>query len=397
MAGGSDLGDFHASVARLVLGIDVTGRDAKRISDGGEHLRTAAPVPQFDGRHRAAVDFQPVLFAYVVTDRLQRESLGLAKRCDCNYRNGHPWPLIGVSTALGRRGLRHSPTVVQTLVFNKLLIWLPLALLRKAIDVIPRAGHRPKAMFANHRFCLPKTWGIVGRMKPELDWERLGRYVRAARGPRSQRDIRKAGGPSDETISKIERGKWRPKRGVQETLDKLDVGLDWEPGSAVSVLEGGEPTPVVRRLGRALATLIPAEPTGLTSPRAELLERLLNVPATSHDTHFERAERLLTHAHASVQQGDHLGAIHGLEGVWSTVELLVDRITDEALAKGIDEAEQKEDGDAVETTPQSDTPAEVGKGEEVSPAGGDPADGDHVTLVAEDFLEPPVSAPGEVV
>ncbi len=66
-------------------------------------------------------------------------------------------------------------------------------------------------------------------------------------------------------------------------------------------------------------------------------------PRTSHDPHFDRAERLLGHAHASVRRGDHLGAINALEGVWSTVELLVDRITDEALLQGAENAEQSAD------------------------------------------------------
>lgn len=62
--------------------------------------------------------------------------------------------------------------------------------------------------------------------------------------------------------------------------------------------------------------------------------------ATPFDSHFDRAERLLHASHDSIRSGDHLGAIHGLEGVWSTVELLVDRITDEALLEGIQHADQ---------------------------------------------------------
>lgn len=78
-------------------------------------------------------------------------------------------------------------------------------------------------------------------MTTHLDWERLGRFVRAARGPRAQADIAANGGPSDETISKIEQGRWRPTRSVQKTLDKLEAGLGWAPGSANSILAGGEP------------------------------------------------------------------------------------------------------------------------------------------------------------
>ncbi|WP_142926243.1 hypothetical protein [Mycobacterium marinum] len=81
-------------------------------------------------------------------------------------------------------------------------------------------------------------------------------------------------------------------------------------------------------------------------------------PRTSHDPHFDRAERLLGHAHASVRRGDHLGAINALEGVWSTVELLVDRITDEALLQGDENAEQSAD------TPEAAQPHAPGEADQ---------------------------------
>lgn len=76
----------------------------------------------------------------------------------------------------------------------------------------------------------------------ELDWARLGRYVRTARGARAQKDITASGGPSDETLSKIEQGRWTPTRSVQSTLEKLEKGLGWAPGSANVILAGGDPT-----------------------------------------------------------------------------------------------------------------------------------------------------------
>lgn len=82
-----------------------------------------------------------------------------------------------------------------------------------------------------------------------MDWERLGRFVRDARGTRSQKDISDNGGPSDETISKIEHGKWRPKRSVADTLGKLETAFQWAPGSADLVLRGG--VPIVRTGGTA--------------------------------------------------------------------------------------------------------------------------------------------------
>lgn len=82
-------------------------------------------------------------------------------------------------------------------------------------------------------------------METDLDWGRLGRIVRAARGARSQQDIRENGGPSDETLSKIEQGNYKPTRSVQSTLEKLDKGFGWAPGSAHAVLAGGDPRPAV--------------------------------------------------------------------------------------------------------------------------------------------------------
>lgn len=83
----------------------------------------------------------------------------------------------------------------------------------------------------------------------EPQWDRLAYYVSAHRARRgmSQKAVTKNGGPSDTTLGKIEAGKWRPQRGVDETLDKLDHGLGWEPGSASRVLAGGEPVYRVTR------------------------------------------------------------------------------------------------------------------------------------------------------
>jgi hypothetical protein len=101
---------------------------------------------------------------------------------------------------------------------------------------------------------LPKFSGIVGRVEPQ--WERLGEHVAARRKNRgwSQAAVADRGGPSDTLQSRIEAGEWRPSRGVAETLKKIDVGLEWEDGSASRVLDGGEPTPrrPVNRDGKPL-------------------------------------------------------------------------------------------------------------------------------------------------
>jgi protein involved in polysaccharide export with SLBB domain len=96
-------------------------------------------------------------------------------------------------------------------------------------------------MFAEWGLCLPNFSCIVGLMADDMDWARLGQYVRRARGPRTQKAIRAAGGPTDTTIGKIESNEWRPTRGVDKTLEKLEKGLGWQPGDAARVLSGDEP------------------------------------------------------------------------------------------------------------------------------------------------------------
>ena len=58
----------------------------------------------------------------------------------------------------------------------------------------------------------------------------------------SQRDVRLAGGPSDLTLRKIERG--ATTRPDYVTLAKIDDALRWVPGSAGRAFEGGDPTPL---------------------------------------------------------------------------------------------------------------------------------------------------------
>lgn len=78
-------------------------------------------------------------------------------------------------------------------------------------------------------------------MNKERDWERLATFARAARGSRSQKAIDKAGGPSHTTLGKIERAEWRPTRGVDDTIAKLETVYGWEPGSVDAILAGGSP------------------------------------------------------------------------------------------------------------------------------------------------------------
>lgn len=76
--------------------------------------------------------------------------------------------------------------------------------------------------------------------RPQPQWERLGGEVVARRRSCgwSQGTVSAQGGPSDTLQTRIEQGKWRPSRGVDETLRKIDSGLRWKPGTASRILSG---------------------------------------------------------------------------------------------------------------------------------------------------------------
>ncbi|MCK8616356.1 hypothetical protein M1L58_21225 [Gordonia sp. C13] len=80
----------------------------------------------------------------------------------------------------------------------------------------------------------------------------------------SQSDVRLAGGPSDLTLRKIERG--TTTRPDFVTLAKLDDALRWMPGSAGRAFEGGDPTPLPdpHRGGDSADTERPAQPLTAT-------------------------------------------------------------------------------------------------------------------------------------
>lgn len=71
--------------------------------------------------------------------------------------------------------------------------------------------------------------------------KRLGRYVLARRESLglTQGQVAERGGPSDTTLTKIENGTGPLPSKV--TLKRLDKALEWEPGGAHQILEGGEP------------------------------------------------------------------------------------------------------------------------------------------------------------
>jgi transcriptional regulator with XRE-family HTH domain len=76
------------------------------------------------------------------------------------------------------------------------------------------------------------------------DLVRFGQIVRARRIELglTQAKVTANGGPSDRRQTRIERG-YGPAPSV-DTLDKVDRGLQWAPGSAAAVLRGADPTPV---------------------------------------------------------------------------------------------------------------------------------------------------------
>ncbi len=105
---------------------------------------------------------------------------------------------------------------------------------------------------------------------------RLRRLVIARREElrRSRRRIHQMGGPTEPTLLKIERGQVTTLETA--TLRNLDVGLDWEPGSAAKVAAGGNPTPLRRRGSMAVG------PTDVVVS-AEIIGRVLTVAQEIND------------------------------------------------------------------------------------------------------------------
>lgn len=93
--------------------------------------------------------------------------------------------------------------------------------------------------------------------------ERLGQYVFDRRTflDLTQLEVWQAGGPSNTTLSGIEKGELETL--TRATARKLDKGLQWEPGGARAVWRGEEPKPLIEgvkpqrsaRLRRAIEAL----------------------------------------------------------------------------------------------------------------------------------------------
>lgn len=153
--------------------------------------------------------------------------------------------------------------------------------------------------------------------------ERLGVVVEAYRRSLGYRQDNLPHGPSSTTTSAIERG----EAAVPGVYRKLENSFKWPIGTVASILAGGDPPPVPPKL---------APVHGIT---------------VATDSHFERAERLLSLSRTSAQHGDFLGSIHGLEAVQSMTELLIDRISDEVIRQrqsASSEKQQQVQGDVVQ-------------------------------------------------
>lgn len=107
--------------------------------------------------------------------------------------------------------------------------------------------------------------------------QRFGRLVKARREELdlNQLEVHAAGGPSNSTMTKIENGLMESLK--RPTARKLDKGLQWAPGSARRLWEGGEAAPADHHglTGRELDTM--AEVIGSADLDSAIRAKLLAV------------------------------------------------------------------------------------------------------------------------
>ncbi|ONK09506.1 helix-turn-helix transcriptional regulator [Streptomyces sp. MP131-18] len=79
----------------------------------------------------------------------------------------------------------------------------------------------------------------------DRDWARLAEAIRQARATRGWRqiDLADAAGVTESTIQNLEAGT-RTYTRLPQSLKAIERALGWAPGSAVSIVDGGDPTPL---------------------------------------------------------------------------------------------------------------------------------------------------------
>lgn len=84
--------------------------------------------------------------------------------------------------------------------------------------------------------------GVV--TKRQEHWDRLAKAVSQRRDDLrlSQAVVRERGGPSDVIQTRVEKNDTESPRPRGRTLALFDKPLEWEPGSTVATLNGGNPT-----------------------------------------------------------------------------------------------------------------------------------------------------------
>lgn len=117
-----------------------------------------------------------------------------------------------------------------------------------------------------------------------LDRQRLASFVIARRmelGMRDRRALERKSGISDRTLGKVELG----QSVNASTLGGIELALDWEPGSATRILQGGEP---VIKGQQAPA---PRRPLYADPAEQSLWERIADVQITGDKDEDERIKK----------------------------------------------------------------------------------------------------------
>lgn len=118
------------------------------------------------------------------------------------------------------------------------------------------------------------------------NWEEFGALVLQRRKVElglTQEEVANRGGPSNATMTKLEKGLGVKVRTLASTLRKLEEALDWEPGSAIAGLQGGRPKPLrtspVTEIGQS------------DQPLAELWSQWNDLESRANATVLEYASR----------------------------------------------------------------------------------------------------------